>query len=141
MSLSAELYARAQHRAGNDELIMLDVPAWLTIEKKPGLAAVSCFICGKSQLVKNMCNHVGHHILYAMHGIRECDIQNLGVEPCGFCGWDGCMVQLTKKNSGVSVTSSCPYHYMLMSYNSAKTVSKATPCTNVPIHCPLCPPG
>ena len=51
------------------------------------------------------------------------------------------MVQLTKKNSGVSVMSSCPYHYMSMSYNSAKTVSKATPCTNMPIHCPLCPPG
>ena len=27
-----------------------------------------------------------------------------------------------------------------MSYKSALQPSKSTPCTNVPIHCPLCPP-
>ncbi|KAI0729016.1 hypothetical protein C8Q72DRAFT_341270, partial [Fomitopsis betulina] len=131
-------------KLGNNVLTVLDAPAWLTIEKKAGMAAETCFICGARQPVKNMRNHVGHHILYAMRGIAEhgaCNIQNLGVEPCGFCGRDGCMVQLTENNKSVSVTSSCPYHYASMSYNSAKIVSKATPCTNVPIHCPLCTPG
>ncbi|KAH9922493.1 uncharacterized protein B0H18DRAFT_879325 [Fomitopsis serialis] len=112
-------------------------------EKQAGTASVACFICGIRHLVKNMRNHVGHHILYAMRGIDEdaCNIDNLGIEPCGFCGRDGCVVQLTKKNNSASITSSCPYHYTSMSYNSAKSVSKATPCTNVPIHCPLCPTG
>lgn len=54
---------------------------------------------------------------------------------------DGCVVQLTKKNNSMSVACSCPYHYTSMSYAAAKMVSKATPCTNVPIYCPLCPIG
>ena len=33
----------------------------------------------------------------------------------------------------------CPYHYAVMNYKAAEKFSKAIPCTNVPVHCPLCP--
>lgn len=69
-------------------------------------------------------------------------LRPVGVEPCGFCGLDGCRTQLTIKKGGTtSITSSCPYHYSTMSYKAARNVSKGSPCTNVPIHCPLCPPA
>jgi hypothetical protein len=38
-----------------------------------------------------------------------------------------------------TVTSTCEYHYENMSYKAAKKSSKNAPCTNVPIHCSLCP--
>ncbi|KAF8153115.1 hypothetical protein B0H34DRAFT_641970, partial [Crassisporium funariophilum] len=37
------------------------------------------------------------------------------------------------------IKSSCSYHYEKMSYKSAKQSTLITPCTNIPINCPLCP--
>jgi hypothetical protein len=65
----------------------------------------------------------------------------IGVNPCGWCGREGCKVQLTKKGSSNSINSSCPYHYSKMIYSKAAQYSRSSPCTNVPIHCPICPPG
>lgn len=36
------------------------------------------------------------------------------------------------------VVSSCEYHHKSMKYGSACKTNTNTPCTNVPIHCPLC---
>ncbi|KAJ7213693.1 hypothetical protein C8J57DRAFT_981491, partial [Mycena rebaudengoi] len=62
---------------------------------------------------------------------------------CGWCGLTGqCHTQLTypsPKKTTVQITSNCPYHYAKMMYRSASTFSTATPCTNVPLQCPLCP--
>jgi len=33
------------------------------------------------------------------------------------------------------------FHYQTMQYGRAKTPSKNTPCTNVPLNCPICPTG
>ncbi|TFY57754.1 hypothetical protein EVJ58_g6829 [Rhodofomes roseus] len=95
-----------QDTIGNDMFTILDVPTWLTIEKKAGSDVVPCLICGSKEAVKNMRNHIGRHILYSMRGIHENVpyVAKLGVEPCGFCGMDG-----------------CPYHYTSMSYGAAKT--------------------
>ena len=62
--------------------------------------------------------------------------------PCGFCGLDsGCQTQLIFKKHGVAhVKSTCPYHYEKMQYKAALEPTKGGPCTNVPIHCRLCPP-
>jgi hypothetical protein len=49
-------------------------------------------------------------------------------------------MQSEKGNAG-HITSSCPYHYSKMVYWRAAQYSKSSPCTNVPILCPLCPPG
>lgn len=51
------------------------------------------------------------------------------------------MVKLVRKGKSYSISSSCRYHYAGMSYASAiKCKSQETACTNVPIHCPMCPP-
>jgi len=55
-------------------------------------------------------------ILYLHLKICCHNISQVGVDPCGFCGLDGCVVQ------GMAVKC-----------------TKSAPCTNVPIHCPLCP--
>lgn len=39
------------------------------------------------------------------------------------------------------ISCSCKYHYTEMSYGMAKKCTTNSPCTNVPIHCPLCPPS
>ncbi|KAI0066999.1 hypothetical protein BV25DRAFT_1897244 [Artomyces pyxidatus] len=65
----------------------------------------------------------------------------IGIDPCGWCGRDGsgCMVQLTKKGASRKISSSCRYHFSNMIYGQAIKTTKNSPCTNVPIHCPLCP--
>ncbi|KAJ7873604.1 hypothetical protein B0H14DRAFT_2290674, partial [Mycena olivaceomarginata] len=75
-------------------------------------------------------------ILLALHQLadRKAKIP-VEADPCGFCGRDGCHTQLV----GTKTTSDCDYHYANMIYKAAKNCTKASPCTNVPIHCPLCP--
>jgi len=51
------------------------------------------------------------------------------------------MVQLSKKGNSYSISSSCPYHYSKMSYTKAIKPTNSSPCTNVPVHCPICPPN
>ena len=52
--------------------------------------------------------------------------------------WPRWLLQEKKKGS-LSVASNCSYHYAAMNYKAAAKFSKADPCTNVPVHCPLCP--
>ena len=114
-----------------------------------------------------MQNHAGGHILHSLHGADDMKIkaywkqreraategqdtsdtdklQQIGENPCGFCGLDGCFTSLLEKKSGNSIkftiTSNCSYHYERMQYKNATVSSNNMPCTNVPIHCPICPP-
>src|SRR5258707_15673316 len=65
---------------------------------------------------------------------------SVGVNSCGLCGREGCFTQLKlKKNGSASINSNCTYHYSGMQYKRAAQFSNPQPCTNVPIHCPLCP--
>ncbi|KAI1781848.1 hypothetical protein LXA43DRAFT_958147 [Ganoderma leucocontextum] len=107
---------------GHECLKILDVPAPLSTEKHSGDLKIPCLVCKTSTAypLKSMRNHVG-------------------TEPCGWCGLDGCLTQLTIKGSTRTVASSCRYHYASMSYSQAAKYSNASPCTNVPIHCPFCP--
>ncbi|KAH6910032.1 hypothetical protein BKA70DRAFT_1046415, partial [Coprinopsis sp. MPI-PUGE-AT-0042] len=64
--------------------------------------------------------------------------------PCGFCGLDGCATQLIKAGKtgkpSFSIKSQCQYRYTRLQYKNTSTFNPAKPtCTNVPIHCPLCP--
>ncbi|KAF8234371.1 hypothetical protein L208DRAFT_1261897 [Tricholoma matsutake] len=73
------------------------------------------------------------------------DNMEIGVNPCGWCGRERCKVQLvtisaTPGNSN-TINSSCPYHYFKMIYSKAAQYSRSSPCPNVPIHCPTCPPS
>jgi len=130
---------------GNECLHITDLPAHLTVETLSADDEVQCHFCTQSTKLKNMRNHVGKHtILLAKHAKDGSDILKpgmIGVDPCGWCGRDGCKVQLTKKGNSHSISSSCPYQYSKMVYAWALKCTKASPCTNVPIHCPICLPG
>jgi hypothetical protein len=67
-------------------------------------------------------------------------------EPCGFCLCTdtACQLSLVKKHSGNQEgqkidmkASSCP-KLSKMSYKSAAEYKPKSPCTNVPVYCPLC---
>lgn len=66
----------------------------------------------------------------------------IGADPCGWCGGEGCKTQLTiQKGTRLTTTSNCQYHFKGMQYSNAATFRATAPCTNVPLHCPLCPLG
>ncbi|KAA1480082.1 hypothetical protein DENSPDRAFT_789907 [Dentipellis sp. KUC8613] len=85
--------------------------------------------------------HVGSHILHDPSVDRD-------LEPCGLCLRPApiCQVFLTKDkgskgNLRVDMTkSSCP-NRVKFSYGTAAKSTSSSPCSNVPIHCPLCPTG
>ncbi|KAJ6625273.1 hypothetical protein B0H10DRAFT_1783292, partial [Mycena sp. CBHHK59/15] len=110
--------------------------------KRPGSDTISCYLCGTHCKLSSMQNHVGHHLLLALRGKNDpkpCSVQELGADPCGFCGREGCYTQLIKKeDEPVVIVSNCDYHYAKMLYKAATKCTKNSPCTNVPIHCPLC---
>jgi len=129
---------------GNESLIIEDVPdSLIPRQKLSGKDKVPCLLCGQKEItVKDMRKHVGGHILRDIRDCaapHECKSQAIGEDPCGFCGLDGCLTQLKKKDGRFTITSTCPYHYPQMQYRSAAQFSKSSPCTNVPIHCPICP--
>jgi len=152
-----------QHLDGRKEFFMKDLPDCLTPkEKYSANDKLSCHFCREKVKLSQMRNHVGGHILGGLQGVEDKKIEKfwerknrqqaseeedepeqLGENPCGFCGRDGCFTNLLEKKSGnsisITVTSNCPYHYERMQYKQAATFSNTMPCTNVPIHCPLCP--
>ena len=130
---------------GNKSLVVENLPDHLVPKQKlAGKDKLPCFLCGQENVaLKDMWKHVGGHILCNLCDCatpNECKLKEIGENICGFCGLDGCLTQLVeKKNSGFTITSTCPYHYDQMQYGAAAQFAKSSPCTNVPIHCPLYP--
>ena len=126
---------------GDKSLIVQDIPGCLLPQQKYNAKDIlPCFLCGA---LKDMRKHVGEHIICTLRSSgrpNECKLRPVGDNPCGFCGLDGCITQLLiKKGGGFTITSNCQYHYAQMQYQAAAQFSKSSPCTNVPIHCPICP--
>jgi hypothetical protein len=126
---------------GHERLFVLELPHHLTAEKLVLDAKVPCMLCGNFQKLAAMRNHVGAHILPSCRGIKLDLKQSVGIEACGFCGLDGCQIQLTvvSKKGKATIASSCKYHHSTMLYKAASKSTRTTPCSNVPIHCLLCP--
>ncbi|KAJ8092967.1 hypothetical protein PM082_011287 [Marasmius tenuissimus] len=111
----------------------------------PRDAKRSCKICNNVVPIEDMREHVGAHILAVFRGgdteLGRSDA--IGVDPCGFCGTEGCFTRLsitTKKKTGqrsFKVESNCSYRLSTLDYDKAR----ASSCTNLPLHCPLCPPS
>ncbi|KIO04420.1 hypothetical protein M404DRAFT_143383 [Pisolithus tinctorius Marx 270] len=85
-----------------------------------------CPVC--EQTTKDLCSHMGGHILHVAHGVPEpgCN-QITGTLPCGFCRCTGepeCVITCPLKES--------------FQYASANKGSESRPCRNVPIVCKLC---
>ncbi|KAJ6449180.1 hypothetical protein C8R45DRAFT_1131162 [Mycena sanguinolenta] len=115
-----------------------NVPAHLRPKVKLNSSdSIACYICDTTMKLSLMRNHIGRHILLDLHQKEDPKVTHpIGIDPCGFCGRDGCLTQLSV---GGKITSDCDYHYAKMNYKSAKNCTRSGPCTNVPIHCPLCP--
>ncbi|KAF9012121.1 hypothetical protein BDZ89DRAFT_1167353 [Hymenopellis radicata] len=102
----------------------------------------------KHKGTEKMRAHCGQHILYhsrklsdpRLEGIE--DVPHIGPNPCGWCGLGDteCVVQLIRegKKKTPKIYSNCDYHYETMRYQHAAEFSDTSPCTNVPIHCPIC---
>ncbi|KAJ7882078.1 hypothetical protein B0H14DRAFT_2340142, partial [Mycena olivaceomarginata] len=123
----------------------INVPSHLQPKPKlDGKEQVPCKLCSALFKVSAMRNHVGQHILFSLRDKHDHKVPLetvIGAEPCGWCGLERqCHTQLTYNKKGtVQITSNCSYHYAKMMYKSAATFSPATPCTNVPLQCSLCP--
>jgi hypothetical protein len=80
--------------------------------------------------------HTGAHILHDPH-IKDAD------NPCGLCLNAGshCVFRLIKRNKvdQINMTNSRCLNLRKIQLTSAGKYSKASPCTNVPLRCPLCP--
>ncbi|KZW01559.1 hypothetical protein EXIGLDRAFT_760768 [Exidia glandulosa HHB12029] len=121
--------------------IVPDVPAHLTPEPKHSTKdKLPCYLCEKVVPLADMRSHVGRHILRAFRGNQDPElITQVGHNPCGFCGRDQCLTSISfSSRNTATINSSCGYHHTGMQYTAAKN-SKI--CSNIPIHCPLCPPS
>ncbi|KAJ7049330.1 hypothetical protein C8F01DRAFT_1352687, partial [Mycena amicta] len=100
------------------------------------LESTVCDICGAKLKNQKRQNHLGRHIL--MHLLEVTDPkakkQITSRYPCGFCGGDAASCALSI-DSG-KAESDCPYHYPFL-VSAASKVTATTPCTNIPIKCPL----
>ena len=152
---------------GTKYFFVTTLPDSLKVQKKHNANdKLPCYFCREEVKLSKMWNHVGGHILCSLLGAEDAkikaywkqreraaaqghdtsdidELQQIGENPCGFCGLDGCFTSLLEKKFGNSIkftiTSNCHYHYERMQYKNAAVFSKNMPCTNIPIHCPVCP--
>ena len=90
-----------------------------------------CKLCNKPMGRKNMRQHIGSHIL-------KDNLENV----CGFCGGQGCDIDISCGSGRGKTVSEVPQSrcdfYEKFSIKAAANGSKRSPCTNRPIHCPVC---
>jgi hypothetical protein len=113
---------------GEEEAFFIpNLPECLIPPKKLGSKdRIDCHLCGEKMMLNKMRNHVGRHILHSLHEIEDPKICTtlVGVNPCGFCGKEGCFTQLKlHKNGSASINSNCIYHYSGMQYKRAAQFS------------------
>ncbi|KAF9784546.1 hypothetical protein BJ322DRAFT_1195332 [Thelephora terrestris] len=102
---------------------------------------ITCLLCCKNYVLGSMRRHIGQHILRHICGEVERNPIELGVEPCGFCGAEGCATKLDRtRNNHVKIISDCRYAFTSFNYEQVKNSTKSSPCMNVPISCPFCLP-
>ncbi|KAI0257783.1 hypothetical protein BC834DRAFT_793882, partial [Gloeopeniophorella convolvens] len=90
---------------------------------------------------QDVLEHIGSHVLF------DPSVDH-STEPCGLClqSFVVCRVYLKKgrgRNGGLSIhrdRTTCP-NEIKFSYNIASKSSASSPCSNVPLYCPICPSG
>ncbi|KIK73647.1 hypothetical protein PAXRUDRAFT_585015 [Paxillus rubicundulus Ve08.2h10] len=99
-------------------------------------------VCEKTVKKKALRSHMGGHILRAQMGVLEDNVKVAvsEVDPCGFCGQSGHRVRLVKEGRKWTFqpSSTCPFT-VPFSLGAAANSTKASPSTNAPIRCTLCP--
>ena len=128
---------------------------------------MACFVCDEKQTVCKPCSNAngqagdcsrcgprvvlnwknGQHVLehMAAHILHD-NLLDSSEELCGLCLRPAPMCQLyLRKPRGTSANVSVDYkrssciNLIHFNYATASTSSEASPCSNVPISCPLCP--
>jgi hypothetical protein len=133
----------------NQSWITVDAVCFICEDEGSARGAIQdqhrCPCCPSLRLSKSspteLVSHMGMHILH------DEALKNV-VNPCGFCLAPGslCSVQL-KKGQGRKVgmqidlqNTRCQHsNQVKLSLTSFAKSTNASPCTNVPISCPLCP--
>ena len=104
---------------------------------------LTCHFCREEVKLSKMQNHVEGHIMHNLYGAEDAkikaywkwreraaaqeqdtsntdELQQIGENPCGFCG---CFTSLLEKKARNSIkfiiTSNCPYYYEHMQYKNA----------------------
>ncbi|KAF8902265.1 hypothetical protein CPB84DRAFT_1824389 [Gymnopilus junonius] len=118
-----------------------DLPVLLKLTKISSTTKVDCCLCKKTLPLQNMRNHVRIHLLKAWYNIVEKGVDKVENNACGWCRLQstGCETHISMSSSKITTMSNCKYHYKEMKYSKAAEYSDRSPCTNVPIHCALCP--
>ncbi|KAJ3874253.1 hypothetical protein F5051DRAFT_336129 [Lentinula edodes] len=136
-----------QDMNGNYPFNIKSIPSQVLVSKKDGSDEVPCKVCSSRLKLSDMRTHVGAHTLFMLRGWQDPeneDMDPIGPNPCGWCGLHnaGCWTRLVLDPKGKKqpqTESNCEYHYAKMRYSNAAAFSTSSPCTNVPMHCPLCP--
>ncbi len=112
----------------------------------PNSQSCDCSRCGPSIILnwkngQRILEHMGAHILHdsRLDGSEEC---------CGLCLCPAPMCQLyLQKARGIAGSvlvdhkkSSC-VNMIHFNYTTSSILSEASPCSNIPVTCPLCPNG
>ncbi|KAK7006523.1 hypothetical protein R3P38DRAFT_3213818 [Favolaschia claudopus] len=128
------------HSNGSAALVLHNATQILSQQQRDASQRVLCFQCRIEIKGDDARAHVGAHIIRAIHGIKESLLHEEVVlpNPCGFCGRAGCLVDIEKNGQTLKATSACSRQHTF-TYGHAKKYSAATPSTNVPIFCALCP--
>ncbi|EPS99542.1 hypothetical protein FOMPIDRAFT_64854 [Fomitopsis schrenkii] len=100
---------------------------------------ICCYQCGRIVAPDLLRSHVGEHILRALLGVEETNLQEKVHRhyPCGFCGRTGCQISLLKTSSSYQPVSRC-LRAQKFTLAAAKKHSNRMKSTNAPIHCDLC---
>ena len=87
-------------------------------EKHGANDKLTCHFCREVVKLSKMRNHVGGHIMHNLCGAEDAkinaywkwrekaaqqeqdELQQIGENPCGFCGLDGCFTSLLDKKAG-----------------------------------------
>ncbi|KAG2091941.1 hypothetical protein BD769DRAFT_1679203 [Suillus cothurnatus] len=100
---------------------------------------VSCPVC--SETTKDICSHMGMHILRAARKVFDNVVDPIsGPLPCRFCGQSNnpdCALLMKETSHKIQWESKCPCQDAFQ-YGSASKGSDTRPCRNVPIVCQLC---
>ena len=55
----------------HDTLLIVELPAHLTVIKLKGDTKIQCLLCGAERYLKDMRSHMGQHVLFSMRGVKE----------------------------------------------------------------------
>ncbi|KAE9401544.1 hypothetical protein BT96DRAFT_817778 [Gymnopus androsaceus JB14] len=126
---------------GRKSFILEEPTQELVRKKNASSEKLDCYQCGAAIDVSLLRSHVGAHILLAMTGVIEPNLQEPISNPghaCGFCGrsCDGLEMKVLARER--QYRFSCP-RKQTFKYVSALKPTKRQPSTNVPVYCTLCP--